>query len=326
MARTLSLAAIFFFACACSAQTLLFQEDFAGGTAKHRWNGGFNGSPLTPQSRSGNPSGDGWVGRLGNGMSGGGVGESYSPDGQFDDFYYEAKLYIPVDEATYYGIEFRVDSTGLTAGYQFIARFNPNGTMTPRLRFRVRTVASPAVPVALLDWENADVPGGIPTVSGWHTLGVKAVGNRFWFYFDGALLPNCPLIDDTFSSGCIGAYVWDSILIPAYLYIDDITVTSPLTGVAGLPPHAPIQPELRQNHPNPFASATRIEYVLPEKDLVRLSLVDRLGRERALILRDRLEAGAHAVDFHPAGLESGIYFIRLQTSRGSVTRKAVLIR
>ena len=49
-------------------------------------------------------------------------------------------------------------------------------------------------------------------------------GNQFRFFFDGSELPGGPYTDNTFSSGWIGAYVWDFAVSPAYLFIDDIYV------------------------------------------------------------------------------------------------------
>lgn len=317
---------------AAHAQGSLFEETFAGGTAAHVWSPGFNGNRLEPEQRSGNPSGDGWVGKLGNDKSGGGVGASFASGVSFSDFIYEAKVYVPVDEATYYGIEFRVDTTGLTAGYQFIARFKPGGMVTPRLRFRVRTASNPAVPTTLYDWDGSLVPGGIPTTSGWHTLKVKAVSSHFWFYFDGQLLPGGPMFDNTFTEGSIGAYVWESAVSPLHLFIDDINVSSSTTD-AEEEPTLPARCELAQNYPNPFgpgafsaAMRSAIEYSLPATGPMRLSVFDALGREVRTLFAGTQSAGTHTAVFDAAGLPSGTYEYRLVAGGAASSRLAVVIR
>ena len=76
----------------------------------------------------------------------------------------------------------------------------------------------------------------------------------------------------------------------------------------GTQPH---QVSLRQNYPNPFNPVTTITYQLPGAAEVRLSVHDMLGREVRLLVRGRIPAGTHTVEFNGAGLASGAYAYRL---------------
>ena len=292
------------------AQDLLFEERFPDGQLHSAWRPGFNGNSMDVESFLTNPSGDGWVGKLGNHFSGGNVGATHTEQ-QFSDFYYEAKVFVPVDEGVYYGIEFRVDTNGLSAGYQFVARFMPGGMVTPRLRFRLRPTSNPGMPSVIRDWEEAEIPGGIPAASGWHTLAVKAEGHRFWFYYDGEMLPGSPQMDFTFLSGAVGAYVWDSSSPLLNLYIDDIQVWSDIpTGISDIPAAAET-PRLLGAYPSPLRGSGTMVFDLPAATDVTLRLSDLQGRTLRTIATGRHEAGRHELPLETAGLRPGTYVLRL---------------
>ncbi len=73
-------------------------------------------------------------------------------------------------------------------------------------------------------------------------------------------------------------------------------------------PLEPTRFTLSQNFPNPFNPGTTIRYILPEASHVRLSICDILGREVALLVNERRDAGLHEVTFDarvPAGATTG---------------------
>jgi hypothetical protein len=78
--------------------------------------------------------------------------------------------------------------------------------------------------------------------------------------------------------------------------------------------------ELAQNYPNPFNPTTSIRFQVPEAADVRLAVYDRLGREVAVIVDGRMDAGRHETSFDATGLASGVYLYKLQArSTGSPT-------
>jgi|GEM_PF-3411173 len=308
------------------AQNYLYQEQFSGGEADNEWHAGFNGNAMLPVNYPGNPSGDRWVGKLDNHFSGGNVGQSWSGSPEMTNYYYEAQVYIPVDGAVYYGLEFRVDTTGLTSGYQFVARFRPGGMLTPRLRFRLRPDDNPAIPQTIRDWEAGEIPGGIPQVSGWHKLAVLARGHEFWFWFNDQLLPGCPVLDYSRVSGAIGAYLWDDVSPLMSMYIDDINVTSdPLVSVAHTPP-LPDASVLPQNHPNPFSGTTVVSYELPAPSWMTLAVYSMEGRRLAVLHEGMQDAGIHRTTWNPGDRPSGMYMLRLTTPGGVRQRNIMHIR
>lgn len=84
--------------------------------------------------------------------------------------------------------------------------------------------------------------------------------------------------------------------------------------------------ELYQNYPNPFNPETTIEFTLPERGFVKLTVYDALGREVKTIVNGELPAGKHSVRFYADGLPSGVYFYRLSVNGFEQTRKMILVK
>jgi glucose/arabinose dehydrogenase len=83
---------------------------------------------------------------------------------------------------------------------------------------------------------------------------------------------------------------------------------------------------LNPNYPNPFNPSTQISYELPEAAFVDLRVFDMLGREVAVLERNRKSAGPHNAIFEASELPSGIYIYRLTVGNTSLTRKMTLLK
>ena len=85
--------------------------------------------------------------------------------------------------------------------------------------------------------------------------------------------------------------------------------------------------------PNPFGSATKygnpitsISFTLPESQHVRLSVIDLLGREVAVLVNKEVTDGNHVVEFNGDGLPSGVYQLVLLAGEKVVTLKLNLVK
>ncbi|REL38871.1 T9SS C-terminal target domain-containing protein [Rhodohalobacter sp. SW132] len=88
----------------------------------------------------------------------------------------------------------------------------------------------------------------------------------------------------------------------------------------------PQQSLLANNYPNPFRTATTIEFSLLSEQKVRLDVFDSLGRRVSTLLDRTLDEGVHQADFNGSGLASGVYFYRLITDSDITTNKMLLIK
>ena len=89
---------------------------------------------------------------------------------------------------------------------------------------------------------------------------------------------------------------------------------------------APSQYVLRQNFPNPFNPATTLEFQMPNSAFVRLSIIDILGREIAVLVNEVRPAGVHRVSWNAAGFPSGMYFYRFSAAGRMETKSMMLIK
>ncbi len=93
----------------------------------------------------------------------------------------------------------------------------------------------------------------------------------------------------------------------------------------------PDQLYLAQNYPNPFNASTVIEYVLPQREAVDLSIYNILGRKVRTMVDEEQSVGYHAVDWDgrdDSGRESssGIYFYRIKAGNQSRSEKMLLLK
>ena len=84
--------------------------------------------------------------------------------------------------------------------------------------------------------------------------------------------------------------------------------------------------ELSQNYPNPFNPGTTISYSLPKAGHVSLKVYNALGQEVVTLVNGIKELGVHKIDFNAAGLNSGIYFYKLEAGDINQVKKMTLIK
>lgn len=116
---------------------------------------------------------------------------------------------------------------------------------------------------------------------------------------------------------------------PSGVFYDNLHLFVPTVGVGDAPRAQ--APGLAPAYPNPFRSATRIDYAVARPGPVDVSVFDITGRRVATLYRGTAAAGAHSVswdgrttDGQPA--PAGVYRAVLQTAAGRESRSLVLAR
>ena len=89
---------------------------------------------------------------------------------------------------------------------------------------------------------------------------------------------------------------------------------------------SPVDFELSQNYPNPFNPSTTIKFAIPEATMVTLAVFNALGEEVALLVDGFMESGIHQVNFEAVGLNSGMYFYRIQAGDFTQVKKMTLLK
>ena len=113
--------------------------------------------------------------------------------------------------------------------------------------------------------------------------------------------------------------------------VDDFSIAGVFdaTGTGDLP--AAFDFALGQNYPNPFNPKTTIRFELAEAGPVSLGIYDANGRAVRILHQGEMPEGVHAASWN--GLDamgrpvaSGVYFARLRTSGGELSRRMVLMK
>ncbi len=89
--------------------------------------------------------------------------------------------------------------------------------------------------------------------------------------------------------------------------------------------------ELSQNYPNPFNPSTEINFSVPVRSQVNLSVYDILGRQVNALVDGSMSAGNYVVDWNGTNragepVASGVYFYKLTAGNYSAAKKMVLLK
>jgi hypothetical protein len=99
-----------------------------------------------------------------------------------------------------------------------------------------------------------------------------------------------------------------------------------ILGVTAVETETPNEFALMQNYPNPFNPNTTIKFDLAKSSDVKLAVYTTDGREVAVLVNERKEAGSYQVKVDGSSLSSGVYFYRINAGDFVQTRKLVLVK
>ena len=130
---------------------------------------------------------------------------------------------------------------------------------------------------------------------------------------------------------------WTSTSYDVLLHNISVTSYSLVDNIGDIPTSvkdvslSPTQFALGQNYPNPFNPETRIQFGLPARGYVRLSVYNMLGQVVSVLVNGELPAGTKEVvwngmDQNGRSMTSGVYFYKLETRQGAVTKKMLLVK
>jgi hypothetical protein len=83
---------------------------------------------------------------------------------------------------------------------------------------------------------------------------------------------------------------------------------------------------LYQCYPNPFNPSTKIKFDIPVKSYVKLYVYDISGRLIKRLYEGELEASRYEISYDGASTSSGVYFLKMETTSFSQTRKLLLVK
>ena len=78
--------------------------------------------------------------------------------------------------------------------------------------------------------------------------------------------------------------------------------------------------------PNPFNAMTNISFELPRRGWTKLAVYDLAGRVVANVLEGEINQGRHNLTIDASSLSTGVYILRLETTKNTASQKLVLVK
>jgi endo-1,3(4)-beta-glucanase len=103
-------------------------------------------------------------------------------------------------------------------------------------------------------------------------------------------------------------------------------VHHPGVGITNNSGVVPDKYELHQNYPNPFNPNTFINFSIPKKSFVKITVYDMLGKEISKLVQSEMDAGSYKYEFNASRLSSGVYFYTLEAGSFIESKKMMLIK
>ena len=149
-------------------------------------------------------------------------------------------------------------------------------------------------------------PNGVERIEAFDGNGQGFVSSQATGGFSGTVNPPGPLVKITSSEAPL-----DSVAAG----IQEVSVSNS------------IKFQLTQNYPNPFNPTTNLEFSVGGRTYAKLFVYNSIGERVAELFEGDVEPETiYRVMFNGAQLPSGVYFVRLQTSEGSIMRKVMLLK
>jgi hypothetical protein len=149
-------------------------------------------------------------------------------------------------------------------------------------------------------------------------------GNRLWSRsFGGSNEDWCNSLQQTADSG----YILAGDTWSFGSGNDDfwIVKTGPALDIEGSLILQPLSFRL-SSYPNPFNAVTTLEFSVPNKSLLTISVYDVLGREVGTIAHDVFAPGYHRAPWACPECPSGVYFMVMSGEGVQLTQKAMILR
>ena len=110
-------------------------------------------------------------------------------------------------------------------------------------------------------------------------------------------------------------------------YSDSVLIYKSITDIGDdVLANVPDRFNLFQNYPNPFNPTTNISFTLTQKSSVRIEIININGQLVDIRNLGIIPAGNHDIEYDASRLSSGVYFYRMTTDNGSISKKMVLLK
>lgn len=173
----------------------------------------------------------------------------------------------------------------------------------------------------LLDWE--DCSGSLnyhlqlSVTSNFNTiLDSSSVVNSFYIVPSGKLFPGIPYFWRVKARYSSGESIWSSV---RYFNVEPNGIIQTNSGI-------PKEFKLHQNYPNPFNPSTKIKFDVASSDNIKIKVYNSIGQLVEFVFNGTLQSGTYIINWNAQKLNSGIYFIMMESSKYVFTKRMLLIK
>jgi len=117
-------------------------------------------------------------------------------------------------------------------------------------------------------------------------------------------------------------YVTNGVYIVDLLTAEQVIVSVPHLRNSAIPHSF----ALEQNYPNPFNPSTVIQYDLPERSFVNLTVYNSLGQNVAVLVNEEHDAGFFETIFDASHLPSGVYIYHFHSGEYTESKKMLYLK
>ncbi len=152
-------------------------------------------------------------------------------------------------------------------------------------------------------------------------------GGVNWYRWNNGM-PEATIVTEMVAIDSISTRSKYYILAATYgnsIMIREISGDDP-NGISTINSNVPKGFKLNQNYPNPFNPVTNINFELPAREFVNITIYDASGKEVQSLVNENLNSGVYNYSFNAVSLSTGIYFYRISAGKFTETKKMVLVK
>jgi photosystem II stability/assembly factor-like uncharacterized protein len=233
---------------------------------------------------------------------------------------YEGKIIKTTNNGTNWSILYTISENSYITDIQFFN--NTTGLFTTTKTFRT---SNSGVNWTIVNQSNIGFSACVarPSLKGWITLSSDSVlktndGGLNWISYPAgtSVFLNTIFFVNDFT-GWIGGSVGT--------LLKTTTGGEPI-GIQPISGEVPDKFILYQNYPNPFNPRTIINFDIPKRAIVSISIFNALGCEIETLVNEELIPGKYEISWNSADYSSGLYFYTLETGSFKQTKKMVLLK
>ncbi len=136
-----------------------------------------------------------------------------------------------------------------------------------------------------------------------------------------------PVFGGGLDTSLVIPYTVFSVIDTTVRYTDSVLIYKSITDIGdGTFVTVPDRFNLFQNYPNPFNPTTNISFAIAHRSSVRIEIININGQLVDIKNLGILPAGSHDIEYDASRLSSGVYFYRMTTDNGSISKKMVLLK